>query len=112
MPAYVIIEIKVKDRDTYAEYVKRVPATVKQYGGRYLARGGEVTPLVGDWYPERIILLEFASVGQVQRWRASPDYQQIAPLRERSTIGRAIIVEGLPDPGPNTNLKPAAEGTE
>ncbi|MGC8855290.1 MAG: DUF1330 domain-containing protein, partial [Anaerolineae bacterium] len=40
MPAYVIVDIEVTDPEGYKEYVQMAPAAVKQYGGRYLARGG------------------------------------------------------------------------
>ncbi len=56
--------------------------------------GGTVRTLIGEWRPERIILVELPSWEHVERWHASPEYQALAPLRERSTNGRAIVVEG------------------
>ena len=38
MPAYVIVEIEVVDEPAYADYRRRAPAVVRQFGGRYLAR--------------------------------------------------------------------------
>ena len=96
MPVYMIIEVEVVDEKTYAEYIEMVPATVGKYDGRYLVRGGQVTPISGDWHTGRIILLEFPSAEQLQRWLASPEYQEIAPLRMRSTKSKAIMVEGYP----------------
>lgn len=98
MSAYVIIEIKVLDPTVYAEYVDKVPAIVEKYGGHYLARGGKITPLGGDWHPERLILLEFDSLEQIRTWLASPEYAEIAPLRMRSTIGRSIVLESTSKP--------------
>jgi uncharacterized protein (DUF1330 family) len=48
MPVYMIIDIEAKDPGTYAEYMEKVPATVIQYGGRYLVRGGAPTSLAGS----------------------------------------------------------------
>ena len=62
MPVYLIIDITIIDQDVYGEFVARVPAVVEQYGGRYLARGGEVSTMVGDWRPERIVLIEFETI--------------------------------------------------
>ena len=98
MSVYVVIEIKILDRDIYAHYIERVPLIVKKYGGRYLARGEQITVLSGDWHPERIILLEFDSLEKVRTWLVSPEYTEIAPLRTQSTVSKAIIVEGCPDP--------------
>jgi uncharacterized protein (DUF1330 family) len=94
MPVYLIIEITVIDPEVYGEYVEQVSALVEQYGGRYLARGGDVVPLTDDWRPQRIVLIQFDSIDQVQDWFASPEYRGLVPLREQSTTSRAIIVEG------------------
>ncbi len=94
MSVYLIIEIEVKDRDIYSRYVERAPEIIKKYGGKYLARGGKVTPLMGDWNPERLILIEFESIEQIQKCFQSPEYLGLAPLREQSTVSRSIIVDG------------------
>jgi len=94
MPVYLIIDIAIIDPDVYGEFVERVPAVVEQYGGRYLARSSEVSTMVGDWQPERIVLIEFESIEQVQDFFASPEYLALVPLREQSATSRAIIVEG------------------
>lgn len=98
MSAYLIAEIEVKDRDTYAEYVAKAPPTVKQYGGRYLVRGGEITTPEGDWHPKRIVVVEFPSMEQLKKWWASPEYSAVAPIRQRSTKSRVIMVEGYSAP--------------
>jgi uncharacterized protein (DUF1330 family) len=94
MAGYFLLEIDVKDQAAYSEYLKVAPATVKQYGGKYLIRGGSVTPVEGGWNPKRLVLLEFPSVEQAKRWLDSPEYRKIAPIRERSTHSKAVIVEG------------------
>jgi uncharacterized protein (DUF1330 family) len=96
MPVYLVIEIEVHDPALYAEYVARVPATVKEFGGRYLARGGKVKTLAGDWHPERLVVVEFPSEAAVREWFASPEYAAVRPLRERSTKGRVVLIEGCP----------------
>jgi uncharacterized protein (DUF1330 family) len=93
MPVYMVIEIQVHDPKQYAEYMRLVPETVKQYGGRYLVRG---SPLAapGDWKPERMVILEFEDAAALRRWNTSPEYRAVAPLREAATTTRAIVLEG------------------
>jgi uncharacterized protein (DUF1330 family) len=91
----MIIEIEVKDERVYAEYVKKVRAVVEGHGGRYLVRGGKVSPLSGDWDPERVIIIEFEAMEQVQRCFGSPEYLELAPLRERSAVSKAVVVDGV-----------------
>jgi len=96
MSVYFIVEIKTKDetKNSYAKYIERVRSIVEKYNGRYLVRGGKITPIFGDWNPERIILIEFPSAGYVERWLNSPEYKEITGLREESTITKAIMVDG------------------
>lgn len=97
MAVYVIIDISIRDqafKADYAQYVEKVRSIVERHGGRYLARGGKVTPIAGDWNPERIILIEFPSADHVKQWWNSPEYKSIVGLRENATTARAIIVEG------------------
>ncbi len=95
MSAYMILEIEVVDAETYGEYVQQAPATVEQYGGRYLVRGGAITVLAGGWDPQRIVVIEFPTMEGFQEWLTSPEYSAIAPLREQATKGKAIVVEGF-----------------
>jgi len=96
MSVYFIVEIKTKNenKDFYAKYIEKVRPIVEKYNGRYLVRGGEITPIFGDWKPERIIVIEFPSAGDVKRWLNSSEYREIAGLRENSTATKAIMMEG------------------
>ena len=47
MAAYVVVNVDVTDPVKFAEYGRGVPATIEQYGGRYLVRGGTVHPVEG-----------------------------------------------------------------
>ncbi|HOW42355.1 MAG TPA: DUF1330 domain-containing protein [Candidatus Omnitrophota bacterium] len=96
MSVYMIVEAReVMDKEKYGEYVRKVPETVKQFGGKYLARGGRVTVCAGDWNPARLIILEFASMDAYNAWWHSPEYRAVAPLREQSARTNAIVVEGV-----------------
>ncbi len=59
MPAYLISDVTVKDREAYEAYRTRAAPSIAQYGGRYLARGGAIEPLEGDWTPRIIVIAEF-----------------------------------------------------
>jgi uncharacterized protein (DUF1330 family) len=90
----MIIEIAVQDAAVYARYVEGVRRIVEGHGGRYLARGGKVVPLSGDWHPERVVVIEFPGLERMQECFRSPEYLDLAPLREQSVVSRAIVVEG------------------
>lgn len=103
MPVFLIVDIEVNDPETYAQYVARVPATVEQYGGRYVVRTGDAVPVWGGWEPDRLIILEFPDRETLDTWRTSPEYAEVAPLRERSTKTRSIIVQGFDSTAPESS---------
>lgn len=94
MPVYMVIEVQVKNNETYSKYIEKVPVIISKYGGRYLTRGGKTTPITGNWNPEKIVLIEFETIEQLQKCFQSTEYLEIAPLREQSTVSKAIIVDG------------------
>jgi uncharacterized protein (DUF1330 family) len=95
MAAYVIADIEITDPAGYEEYRRRVPPTVAQYGGRYLARGGAAETLEGDWQPRRLVLIEFPSLAHARKWYESPEYREPLAIRQRCSRGHAILVEGV-----------------
>ena len=94
MPAYFVVEIEITDMEAMAPYREAVGATLTQYGGRFLARGGNVELIEGSPEPKRIVLLEFADTAAFKRWYNSPEYQKILPNRLANSRARAFIVEG------------------
>ncbi len=95
MPAYVIADVRITNPGDYAEYVRRVPATIAQYGGRFVIRGGKAEDLEGDWHPERIVVVEFPSVEQAKKWWDSAEYTAVRTIRQRTSASRLIVVEGV-----------------
>jgi uncharacterized protein (DUF1330 family) len=94
MPAYFIAELETTNAAGMEPYRAAVPATIAQYGGRYLARGGATQLLEGGPEPKRIVILEFADTAAAKRWYDSPEYQKILPIRLANSTGRVFIVEG------------------
>ncbi len=92
---YVVADLDVHDAEGYDEYRRAVPPTIEQYGGRYLARGGAVEPLEGDWSPKRFVIVEFESPERARRWHDSEEYAGPKAIRQRCATGSLLLVEGL-----------------
>ena len=95
MTAYVVLDIQVTDPARYEKYKDLAAPTVTQYGGKYIVRGGKVNKLEGDWAPSRVVILQFESVEQAEKWLGSPEYRPAMELRHQTAITRSIIVEGI-----------------
>jgi uncharacterized protein (DUF1330 family) len=94
MPAYVVVDIKVTDPQGYDEYKKLAPSAVATYGGKYLARGGQVERLEGDWVPGRLVILEFESVDRAKEWLSSPEYRPARELRHKNATTNMVVIPG------------------
>jgi uncharacterized protein (DUF1330 family) len=94
MSAYLIAVETVHDEAMFAEYRKHVVATLEAFGGRFVARGGKLTVLEGEWQHPRTVLIEFPSRESAEGWYKSADYQKIIGLRLKSTSGNLVILDG------------------
>ena len=95
MPAFVIANVTIEDPVRYEDYKRQVPSTLAAFGGRFIARGGQIEVLEGSWRPERLVLLEFPSVERARAWWNSPEYAEAKALRQATSTGTLLILEGL-----------------
>ena len=95
MPAYVIARVEVIDWSKYNEYLKVTPGTIAQYGGRFIARGGEMATLEGPDETRRLVILEFPSLAKAKAWYNSKEYQNAKKLRAGASIGSLIAIDGV-----------------
>lgn len=94
MKAYVVVQETVKDEAMFAQYRNQVVATLKDFGGEFVVRGGNLTVVEGEWPHPRLVIIEFPSRAAAEAWYNSPAYQKILPLRLNSAGGNLVIVDG------------------
>ena len=94
MPAYVISDVTFRNPDAVESYRSRAAASIAHYGGRYVARGGAVEVLEGDWTPERIIIVEFPDMERARAWYRSPEYATALQVRDAALTRNLILVDG------------------
>ena len=94
MPAYVVAEVEIVNPEGYKAYTQRVPATIEQYGGRFLVRGGKSHVLEGEWPEVRRVIIEFPSVERAKAWWDSTEYAEPKQMRRDTSKGRLLLIEG------------------
>ena len=95
MAAYMLVDNRVLDQEDFNEYIEKIPQVVAAHGGRFLARGGAIQVIEGDYTPERIVVIEFGSLEQANAFAGSPEYLELSVIRNRSTKTSTIIVDGV-----------------
>jgi uncharacterized protein (DUF1330 family) len=94
MSVYLIIEYTdITDEAAYFDYIKKAEPMVEKFSGEYIVRTNKVTPLSGDWKPERIVIIKFPSEDTMKKCFGSDEYRSLSSLRVQSTSSRAILVE-------------------
>jgi uncharacterized protein (DUF1330 family) len=95
MPVYLISDVSVRDAAAFQTYRTRAANSIATYGGKYLARGGEVQALEGTWSPRTFIIVEFPSGEQARAWYGSPEYASALELRDAALSRNLILVDGI-----------------
>ena len=98
MSAYVIVNVDTRDPQRYEGYKAMAQDAVKAFGGRYLARGGRMKVVEGDWRPTRMVVLEFESFDRAVEWWESVLYAPAKALRQSLSATDMVIVDGSDGP--------------
>jgi uncharacterized protein (DUF1330 family) len=95
MPAYWVARSRIIDPVAYKKYTDRIPAIMKQYGGKVLARGGKYKIMEGPETFHRFVVIEFPTLEQAVACFESPEYQEAAAFRkDGGGVVENVIVEG------------------
>ena len=96
MPAYMVGMLDIRDPSWLRDYRAKTEALIRQYGGRYLVRGGAMEVLEGDKpAPSAMVVVEFPSMEQARAWYNDPEYGPLIALRMTGADLDLILVEGL-----------------
>ncbi len=95
MSAYLIVDLAVHDRQTFARYRDLVLPLVTKHGGEYLVRSGALETIEGNWQPERLVVIEFPHRAAARAFLDDPEYAPVAKLRFDSARSNMILAEGM-----------------
>ena len=94
LPAYVVAEIDVKNREKFdTEFLPPAIKAVEDAGGSYVARGGRTLALERSPPQSRIVVVRFGSLGKVQAWWNSPARKQVDAIGQKYGSFRVYAVE-------------------
>lgn len=94
MTVYTIARIDVHDADEYARYAELAGPAVKQYGGLFLARGGETVVMEG-YARERNVIIEWPDMTTAKAFYTGPEYQRALSHGLGAAKRDYIFVEGV-----------------
>ncbi len=95
MPACLIARVDVTDWDRYRQYTQATPGVIAKFGGRFVARGGQMVTFEGPAETRRVVIIEFPSLDQLKTFYQSAEYAEVKKLRAGAATGQFLAVEGL-----------------
>jgi len=95
MKAYLVLDLAIHDLASFLPYISAIPAFIEKHGGKYVVQGAEPTVMVGDWAPERMVILEFPSRQNAKAFLDDPDAQALFAVRRRTTTSKLVLVDEL-----------------
>ena len=94
MSSYIVIDTEVLDEDAFAEFAPKIRDAVTANGGEFIVRGGDSEVVEGDWSPQRLVIMAFATNEGAGEFIHSADYQALQELRSRALKSNVLVVEG------------------
>lgn len=91
---YWIGRITVRDPERYKDYVSTASPAYREFGAKFLVRGGEIALAEGDSRPRNVVI-EFESLEKAVACYNSPAYTAARKIRQEVADGELVVVEGF-----------------
>ena len=92
---YLVANIRVLDKDKFAEFAGMAGPAIKKYGGKVLAKGPGADRLEGA-VEGIVMMIELESKEAANTFYYSEEYQAAKAVREACSDTDLMIMEGLP----------------
>ena len=96
---YWIARVDVRDEEGYKPYAAANPAIFKNFGGRFIIRGGKSEAVEGT-ARTRNVVIEFPDYGSALACYRSQEYQQNIKVRLPHAVADILVIEGYDGPQP------------
>jgi len=95
--AYFIADVKVHDLEAYraSGYLEAARASAADFGGNYVARGGETVVFEGEWVPNRLVIIEFPDLASMRAWHSSVEYEPWKKIRQSLADSNIVGIDGV-----------------
>jgi uncharacterized protein (DUF1330 family) len=93
MTAYVISEVEILDNELVTTCRELAAASIAEYGGRYLVRGGTSELVEGGPTPKMLIIVEFPTMEIAKDWYKSSEYAEALKVRKQALDRRLVFVQ-------------------
>ena len=94
MKGYLLGQIAITDKSQYKLYDSKIGNVIKEFGGKYLVKGGLRMVKEGNPLFQRDVLVEFEDIKTARRFFSSQQFKEISKFRKAGSSGFLILVNG------------------
>ena len=91
---YLLGQITISDKTQYRVYDSKIGNVIKEFGGKYLVKGGLRMVKEGNPSFQRDVLVEFKDVKTAQRFFSSQQFKEISKFRKAGSTGFLLLLNG------------------
>ena len=92
---YIIAYVDVTQPTQYELYRKWSSMAIEKHGAEVCVRDASAQALEGNWAPEHVMVLKFATIEQARAFYDSTEYRKARMVRQGAAEMRMICVEGV-----------------
>jgi uncharacterized protein (DUF1330 family) len=93
---YVLMDVTVKDREKFMQYVEGHRSSFSQYGGKLLFRSNDMESIEGNWRPKLFVVHEWPSEQAFRQWDKSAEYAPWKKLRTDAMGVNMVLAKKMP----------------
>ena len=94
MTVFVIVDVKVTDDSWIPDYAAKVHDIVHKHGGKYFARGANITNVEGEPLDTTLIaLLQFPNIEAASAFMEDPDYVPYRDARRAGSVSKLNAID-------------------
>lgn len=90
---YLLLDVTVKDRDKFMQYVEGHKPSMQRYGGRLLFRSNDMESIEGAWSPKLFVVHEWPSENAFRSWYDSEEYAPWKKLRQEAMDVNMVLAK-------------------
>ena len=93
---YALLDVTIKDKKKFLEYVEGHRPSMHQHGGKVLFRSNALQAIEGNWSPKLFVVQEWPSAEAFHAWYNSKDYEPWKRMRKEAMDINMVLAERMP----------------
>jgi len=95
MSVYIVVQLKMKNRERYNQYQSKFMEVFKKYNGKLLAADENPEVVEGEWDLNKVVIMEFPDKESYLAWGTSSEYVEIAKDRIAGADATVLVVKSV-----------------